>query len=49
MDEVIKIKKNSSLAQILAKMVADMKVINDHIAKGGHLSELKGKTGLSKH
>lgn len=46
MNEIIKIKKDSPLAKVLAKMIADKKVINDHIAKGGHLSELKGKIGL---
>lgn len=47
MNETIKIKKDSPLAKVLAKMVADKKVINNHIAKGGHLAELKGKIGLN--
>lgn len=47
MNEIIKIKKNSPLAKVLEKMVADKKVINTHIAKGGRLSDLKGKIGLT--
>lgn len=46
MNEIIRIKKDSQLAKILMKIVADQKVINAHIAKGGHLSDLKGKIGL---
>lgn len=45
MNEVIKIKKGSRLDKVLTKMIADKKMINEHIAKGGHLSELKGKIG----
>lgn len=47
MNEVIKIKKDSPLAKVITKMIADKKVINNHIAKGGHISELKGKIGLT--
>lgn len=47
MEKVIKISSESKLAKILAKMVADKKVINNHIANGGHLADLKGKIGFS--
>lgn len=47
MNEVIKIKKDNPLAKVLTKIIADKKVINEHIAKGGHLSDLKGKIGLN--
>ena len=46
MNEIIRIKKESKLAKTLMKIVVDQKMINAHIAKGGHLSELKGKIGL---
>lgn len=47
MEKIIKISGESKLARILARMVADKKVINNHIANGGHLADLKGKIGLS--
>ena len=46
MNEVIKIKKGSQLDKVLTKMITDKIVINEHIAKGGHLSDLKGKNRL---
>ena len=47
MEKIIKINSESKLAKILEKMVADKKVINNHIANGGHLADLKGKIGFS--
>ena len=47
MANVIKISSESKLAKILNKMVADKRVINEHIANGGHLADLKGKIGLA--
>ena len=40
-------KEGQSITKVLTKIIADIKVINEHIAKGGHLSDLKGKTGLN--
>lgn len=47
MPKIIKIKSDSTLVRIMDKMIADKKVINQHIAKGGALSDLKGKIGLN--
>lgn len=48
MPKIIKIKSDSTLVRIMDKMIADKKVINKHISKGGALSDLKGKIGLNK-
>lgn len=47
MEKIVKISSESKLARILARIMADKKVINCHIANGGHLADLKGKIGLS--
>lgn len=43
MAKVTRIKSDSPLAKIMNKMIADKKVINQHIARGGTLADWKSK------